>query len=159
LEDKGATTNATPTGRSSAWHALAGYDAFFHARNFPLHASFCPHAVPHGGIFPQHDSGRHQVEAAGPVTLLLKTAVADFAQTVEEHGTRQCITRLALVQSGMHTAAQFDTLQPVQDEQCALNATKFAQGNSQTILARVLRFSQMVLEILFSIAYNPNEFR
>lgn len=33
---------------------------------------------------PQHDGGSHQVQAAGPVALLLETAVADFAQAVEE---------------------------------------------------------------------------
>ncbi len=33
---------------------------------------------------PQHDGRRHQIEAAGPVALLLKTAVADFTQSVEE---------------------------------------------------------------------------
>jgi len=38
---------------------------------------------------PQHDGGRHQVEAAGPVALLLETAIADFTQAVEEHGTGQ----------------------------------------------------------------------
>ena len=38
---------------------------------------------------PQNDGRRHQVEAAGPVALLLKTAVANFAQAVEEHGSDQ----------------------------------------------------------------------
>jgi hypothetical protein len=56
---------------------------------------------------PQHDSRRHQVEAAGPVALLLETAVADFAQPVEEHGAGQRVAGFALVQSGMH-AAQLD---------------------------------------------------
>lgn len=35
---------------------------------------------------PQHDGRRHQVEAAGPVALLLETAVTDFTKAVEEHG-------------------------------------------------------------------------
>ncbi len=38
---------------------------------------------------PQHDGRRHQVEAAGPVALLLETAVTDFTKAVEEHGTGQ----------------------------------------------------------------------
>ncbi|CSK00653.1 Uncharacterised protein [Shigella sonnei] len=33
---------------------------------------------------PQHDGRRHQVEAAGPVALLLETAVTDFTKAVEE---------------------------------------------------------------------------
>ena len=47
---------------------------------------------------PQHDGSRHQVEAAGSVTLLLETAVADFPQAVEEHGAGQRVAGLALVE-------------------------------------------------------------
>ena len=86
---------------------------------------------------PQHDGRRHQIETAGPVALLLETAVADFAQAVEEHGTGQRVARLALVQPGMHAAAQLDALQPVQDEQRALDATQLAKGDGQAVLARV----------------------
>ena len=52
---------------------------------------------------PQHDSRRHQVEAAGPVALLLKAAVADFPRPVEEHGAgqRERVAGSAFVQ---HTA-------------------------------------------------------
>lgn len=59
---------------------------------------------------PQHDGLRYQVEAAGPVTLLLKAAVADFPQAVEEHGMSQRVACFALVQTGMHAAAQFHAL-------------------------------------------------
>ena len=45
----------------------------------------------------QNDGRRHQVEAAGPVALLLRTAVADFAQPVEEDGPGQRVARLAFV--------------------------------------------------------------
>jgi hypothetical protein len=37
----------------------------------------------------------------------------------------------------MHAAAQFHALQPVQDEQRALDAPQLAQGHSQTVLARI----------------------
>ena len=46
---------------------------------------------------PQHDGRRHQIEAAGPVALLLKTAVADFTQSVEEDRPGQRVARLALI--------------------------------------------------------------
>ncbi len=85
----------------------------------------------------QHDGRHHQVEATGPVALLLETAVADFAQPVEEHDAGQRIARFALVQPGMHAAAQFDALQPVQDEQRALDAAQLAQRHGQAVLARV----------------------
>lgn len=55
-----------------------------------------------GGTFqiyhaPKHDGCRYQIEAAGPVTLLLKTAVTNFTQSVEKHGPGQRIARLTLV--------------------------------------------------------------
>ncbi len=86
---------------------------------------------------PQHDGRCHQVEAAGPVALLLETAVADFTQAVEEHGAGQRVAGFALVQPGMHAAAQLDALQPVQDEQRALDAPQLAQGHGQAVLAWV----------------------
>ena len=86
---------------------------------------------------PQHDGGCHQVETGSAVALLLETAVADFPQAVEEHGAGQRVARLAFVQPGMHAAAQLDALQPVQDEQCALDASQLTQGDGQAVLARV----------------------
>ena len=37
----------------------------------------------------------------------------------------------------MHAAAQLDALQPVQDEQCALDASQLTQGDGQAVLAQV----------------------
>lgn len=68
---------------------------------------------------PQHDGGHYQIEAAGPVALLLNAPIPDFAEAVKEHRPGQGVTRLALVQPSMHAAAQFDALQPVEDEQRA----------------------------------------
>jgi hypothetical protein len=50
---------------------------------------------------------------------------------------RASALRAALVQSGMHAAAQLHALQPVQDEQRALDAPQLAQGDGQAVLARV----------------------
>jgi len=86
---------------------------------------------------PQHDGGRHQIEAAGAVALLLETAVAVFTQAVEKHGTGQRVARLTLVQPGMQAAAQLDALQPVQDEQRALDAAQLSLRDRQAVLARV----------------------
>ncbi len=91
-----------------AVHRLAGLDQ-------PLGGAFQVHRVP------QHDSRRHQVEAAGPVALLLEAPIPDFPKAVEEHRPGQRVARLTFVQAGMHAAAQFNTLQPVQDEQRALD--------------------------------------
>ena len=86
---------------------------------------------------PQNDSGGHQIESAGSITLLLESAVADFAKPVEEHGPGQRVPRLTLVQPGMDSTTQLDILQPVQDKQRALDPPQFAQRNRQTVLARV----------------------
>ena len=86
---------------------------------------------------PQHDGRRHQIEAAGPVALLLKTAVADFTQSVEEDRPGQRVARLALIQPRMDAAAQLHALQPIQNEQRALDAPQLAQGDGQAVLARI----------------------
>lgn len=85
----------------------------------------------------QHDGRRHQIEAAGPVALLLKTAVADFTQSVEEDRPGQRVARLALIQPRMDAAAQLHALQPIQNEQRALDAPQLAQGDGQAVLARI----------------------
>ena len=81
---------------------------------------------------PQHDSSRYQVEAAGPVALLLKAAVADFAQPIEEYGAGQRVAGLALVQPSVDAATQLHALQPVQNEQRALDVPQLAQSHGQT---------------------------
>ena len=63
--------------------------------------------IPELDRIPQHDGCRHQIEAAGPVTLLLKTAVPNFPQSVEEHGSGQRVACLALVWLGINALAQF----------------------------------------------------
>ena len=50
---------------------------------------------------PQHNGGGHQVEAGGPVVLLLEAPIPDFTETVEEHRPGQGIASLSLVQACM----------------------------------------------------------
>lgn len=57
--------------------------------------------------------------------------------TVEEHGSGQRLAGLALVQPGVHAPTQLHALQPVQDEEGALDAAKLAQRNGQAVLAGV----------------------
>lgn len=47
----------------------------------------------------------------------------------------QGVAGFALVLSSMHAAAQFDALQPVEDEQRALAPAQLAQGHGQAVLA------------------------
>ena len=46
----------------------------------------------------EYDGRRHQVQAARPVALLLKAAVADYTQAIEEHGAGECVSCLALIE-------------------------------------------------------------
>ena len=60
---------------------------------------------------PKNDSTHRQVEATGPVTLVLEAAIAHFAQTVEEHCFGQRILCLAFVQANVHAPPQRGILQ------------------------------------------------
>ncbi len=87
-----------------------------------------------GPRVPQDDGRRDQVQATGPVALLLEGPVADLAQTVEDHGAGQRIACLPLVQPGVDAVAQIHALQPLQDEQRALDAAELAQRDRQAVL-------------------------
>src|SRR5271154_3502333 len=96
---------------------------WIHSLPVPLQAMGSPFEVDR---IPEHDGGGNEVESAGAVALLLEAAVADPPQPVEEHRSRERVARFALVQPGVDTAAQFDTLQPIQHEECAFDTAKFA---------------------------------
>ena len=86
---------------------------------------------------------RHQVQATGPVALLLKAAVADFTQAIEEHSAGQRVSGLALVETSIDAPTQFHALEPVQDEERAFNAPDFPKSDGQAVLAWVAaQFSQ-----------------
>ena len=63
---------------------------------------------------PKNDGSHHQVEAAGPMTLVLEAAIAHFAQTVEEHSLGQRVLCLAFIQTNVHASSQLGILQPVE---------------------------------------------
>jgi len=86
---------------------------------------------------PEHDSRSEQIEAAGPVTLLLEAAVADLTQSVEEDSSGQRIAGFPLVQAGMDSSTLLDALQPVQDKQGALDSPQLTQRYRQAVLARI----------------------
>lgn len=70
---------------------------------------------------PEHDSGGHQIKAGGAIALVLKAAVAHFAEPVEEHGPGQGVAGLAFIQTGVNATAKLDVLQPVEREQGPFN--------------------------------------
>ena len=50
---------------------------------------------------------------------------------------QRVVQRLALIQPRIDAAAQLHALQPIQNEQRALDAPQLAQGDGQAVLARI----------------------
>src|SRR4051812_18343507 len=69
--------------------------------------------------------------------LVLVGAVADLAQPMDEDRPREAVTRLALVEFLAGRAPQRGVLDPVQREQCALQASQLAQRCGDAVLPRV----------------------
>ena len=66
------------------------------------------------GRVPQNDGGDEQIQTARAVALILIRAVADFAESVEEHGAAKRILLLTLVETDVAATTQFRVLQPLQ---------------------------------------------
>ena len=86
---------------------------------------------------PQHDSGREQIQAAGPKALLLEAPVAGFAQSVEKPSSGQGIPSFSFVEPHLHAVAQINVLELAQAERVPLDATQLARGHGQPVLAWV----------------------
>ena len=68
------------------------------------------------------------------MALVLKGAVADFAESIKEYGAAKRILLLAFIEADMAAAPQFRVLQPVQREQRTLELTELAQRLSESVL-------------------------
>ena len=62
---------------------------------------------------PQDNCGDDQVEAGGAVLLVFIGSITDLAEAMQEHGTRQAVAGLALVELLPSRAAQFGIVDPV----------------------------------------------
>ena len=69
--------------------------------------------------------------------MLLEAAVPDLSEAAEEDGSGEGVARFAFVEAGVNAAAQFDALQPGEDEQGSFDPAQFAQGDREAVLARV----------------------
>ncbi len=76
----------------------------------------CAHGTLQIDGVPQDYRCHHQIKARRRVPLLLETAVADFAERMTEYRPGHGVTCFPLVQSSLRASAQFDALQPVQNE-------------------------------------------
>jgi hypothetical protein len=55
---------------------------------------------------PENDGGDNQVQAAGAISVVLETAVAEVALAVEEDGTRESVSGFAFVEAYLDTPAE-----------------------------------------------------
>ena len=88
---------------------------------------------------PEHDRRDDEVQPAGTIALVLIRPVAEFAQAVEEHGSRQGVSGLALVQTGVDPPTELDVLQVLQGEERAFESAQFPQRQRQAVLAGIGR--------------------
>lgn len=61
---------------------------------------------------PKDDGGHGEIEAGSAVTLVFKSAIADFPETMEEHSARERVAGLAFVESGVGPSAQGGVADP-----------------------------------------------
>jgi len=83
---------------------------------------------------PERDGGGDEGQPTGPILPCRDSAIAQAAKAVEADGTGKRVARFALVQLNRGLAPEFRHLQPVQSEQCSLDAADFAQGQRQPVL-------------------------
>lgn len=62
----------------------------------------------HINRIPKDNSADDEIESACTVALILVTAIAEFTEPVQEDGTSQRVLSLALIQTNLHAATQFD---------------------------------------------------
>ena len=84
----------------------------------------------------QHDGRRHQIEAAGPVALLLKTAVADFTQSVEEDRLASALRASPIFSPALGTRRRSSTLCS-QSRMNSVRSMRPSSRDGQTVLARI----------------------
>ena len=93
--------------------------------DFAARTQFVDGAAEIEGV-PENDGGDGEIEARGAIALVFERAITDFAEAMKEHGSRERIARLALVEPGVGSPAQPGIADPVECEQSALQATDFA---------------------------------
>lgn len=71
--------------------------------------------------------------------LPLSGAITDFALATDAKGVFQGVMRLALVQADLGTMLHVGVQQPINNDERALDAADFAQGQSEVMLARIGR--------------------
>ncbi len=71
--------------------------------------------------------------------MLFSGAITDFALATDAQRIFQGVMRLALVQANLGTTLHVGVQQAINDKERALDATNFAQGQSEIMLTRIGR--------------------
>jgi hypothetical protein len=88
-------------------------------------------------VFQSNDGGDNQVQAAGAISLVLETAVAEVALAVEENGTRESVSVFPFVEAYLDTPADLGVFHPLQHKKRALDAADFAKRSVESVLAGI----------------------
>lgn len=86
---------------------------------------------------PECDCDRYETKAACSVALLLEAAVSDLSESAEKGSPGEGVGSFTFVKTGMNASAEIDALQPGEHEQGSLHAAQLAEGNRESVLARV----------------------
>ena len=74
-----------------------------------------------------HDGADDKIEAGRPEGLAVKGPIPDFTSLMEEYGTFELMSRLALVETSLTAPTQCRARIPFDHEQGALDAAEFTQ--------------------------------
>ena len=86
---------------------------------------------------PERDGGGDEREPTCTILLRLGGTIAKPAEAMEADGAGEGVARFALVELHGRLPPESGQLEPVEDEQRALDPTDFAQGQRQAVLAGI----------------------
>ena len=86
---------------------------------------------------PIDDDRGQQVETCHAVVLAFGGAIPDFALAANAKGVFQGVVRLPLIKTNIGTSLHIGIKQPVDDEQRALYAPDFPEGQGEFVLTRI----------------------
>ena len=86
---------------------------------------------------PQNDGSHDQVEARRAKGLIFEGSIPQFAELVEEDGSGQGVSRLALVQNDLNLATEGGVAQPVEEKEGPFYLADFVEGASKGVLPRI----------------------
>src|SRR6266566_7317816 len=112
-----------------------------HGGFWDIFASFAQGLNRFGKIdrIPGSDSSHDQMEATGPMHLILKRSISQFAEPAKEELACKGMKRLSFVQADQHTPPECFIAKILQQECCALQLSHLGECPGHLILTRIGR--------------------